>query len=234
MQPTALTVSDVTYEQLAGTIDHSLLKPELTLDDVLAGCELADRYSVVSVCVRPADVALCAERLADSPVAVGTVVGFPHGANTTATKVFEAKRAMADGAVELDMVLNIGRLRSGEFERVGEDIRAVVDAAGSDALVKVILENAYLDDRQKVRACELAEAAGADYVKTSTGFAPTGATLEDLRLMRASVSPAVKVKAAHGVRTLDGLLAVIEAGAERAGATQTAAILDDYRQRTSS
>jgi len=165
---------------------------------------------------------------------VGTVVGFPHGANTTATKVFEAERAMADGAVELDMVLNIGRLRSGEFEQVGEDIKAVVDAAGGDALVKVILENAYLDDTQKVRACELAEAAGADYVKTSTGFAPTGATLEDLRLMRASVSPAVKVKAAHGVRTLDGLLAVIEAGAERAGATQTAAILDDYRQRTSS
>lgn len=234
MQPTSLTVADVTYEQLAGTIDHSLLKPELTLDDVVAGCDLADRYSVVSVCVRPADVALCAERLADSSVAVGTVVGFPHGANTTATKVFEAQRAMADGAVELDMVLNIGWLRSGEYARVGDDIRAVVEAAGGDALVKVIFENAYLDDMQKVRACELVEAAGADYVKTSTGFAPTGATLADLRLMRASVSPAVKVKAAHGIRTLDGLLAVIEAGAERVGATQTAAILDDYRQRTSS
>lgn len=232
MQPTSLTVADVTYEQLAGTIDHSLLKPELTLDEVIAGCDLADRYSVVSVCVRPADVALCAEHLADSTVAVGTVIGFPHGDSATATKVFEAKQAMADGAVELDMVLNYGLLRSGEYERVLEDIRAVVDAAGGDALVKVIFENAYLDDAQKVRACELAEAAGADYVKTSTGYAPTGATLEDLRLMRASVSPAVKVKAAHGVRTLDALLAVIEAGADRCGATATAAMLDDYRERT--
>ncbi|MCJ7780147.1 MAG: deoxyribose-phosphate aldolase [Acidimicrobiia bacterium] len=232
MQPTSLTVADVTYEQLAGTIDHSLLKPELTLDEVIAGCDLADRYSVVSVCVRPADVALCAEHLADSTVAVGTVIGFPHGDSATATKVFEAKQAMADGAVELDMVLNYGLLRSGEYERVFEDIRAVVDAAGGNALVKVIFENAYLDDAQKVRACELAEAAGADYVKTSTGYAPTGATLEDLRLMRASVSPAVKVKAAHGVRTLDALLAVIEAGADRCGATATAAMLDDYRERT--
>jgi len=232
MQPTSLTVEDVTYEQLAGTIDHSLLKPELTIDEVVAGCDLADRYSVVSVCVRPADVALCAERLADSTVAVGTVVGFPHGDNTTATKVFEAKQAMADGAVELDMVLNYGWLRSGEYELVGEDIRAVVEAANGEALVKVIFENAYLDDAQKVRACELTEAAGADYVKTSTGYAPTGATLEDLRLMRASVSPAVKVKAAHGVRTLDALLAVREAGAERCGATATAAMLDDYRERT--
>ena len=232
MQPTSLTVEDVTYEQLAGTIDHSLLKPELTLDEVLAGCDLADRYSVVSVCVRPADVALCAERLADSTVAVGTVIGFPHGDSTTATKVFEAKQAMADGAVELDMVLNYGLLRSGEYEHVGEDIRAVVEAANGEALVKVIFENAYLDDELIVRACELSEAAGADYVKTSTGYAPTGATLEDLRLMRASVSPAVKVKAAHGVRTLDALLAVREAGAERCGATATAAMLDDYRERT--
>jgi deoxyribose-phosphate aldolase len=232
MQPTSLTVEDVTYEQLAGTIDHSLLKPELTLDEVIAGCDLADRYSVVSVCVRPADVALCAERLADSTVAVGTVIGFPHGDSATATKVFEAKQAMADGAVELDMVLNYGWLRSGEYELVGEDIRAVVEAANGEALVKVIFENAYLDDELIVRACELAEAAGADYVKTSTGYAPTGATLEDLRLMRASVSPAVKVKAAHGVRTLDALLAVREAGAERCGATATAAMLDDYRERT--
>jgi deoxyribose-phosphate aldolase len=234
MQPTSLTAADVTYEQLAAMIDHSLLKPELTLDEVIAGCDVADRYRVVSVCARPADVALCADRLAASTVAVGTVVGFPHGANTTATKVFEAERAMSDGAVELDMVLNIGWLRSGELARVEEDIRAVVDAAGGEALVKVIFENAYLDKAQKIAAGELTESAGADFVKTSTGFAPTGATLEDLQLMRASVSPAVKVKAAHGVRTLDGLLAVMEVGAERIGATQTAAMLDDYRARTSS
>ena len=233
MEPTSLTVNDVTYEELAAMIDHSLLKPELTLDEVMAGCDLADTYRVVSVCVRPADVARCAERLADSQVAVGTVIGFPHGSNTTATKVFEVKQAMADGAVELDMVLNIGRLRSGEFAQVEADIRAVVEAARGQALVKVIFENAYLDRAQKVAACELSEAAGADYVKTSTGYAATGATLEDLRLMRASVSPAVKVKAAQGVRTLDDLLAVREVGAERIGATQTAAMLNDYRARTS-
>jgi len=234
MQPTSLTVADVSYEQLAAMIDHSLLKPELTLDVVIAGCDLADRYGVVSVCVRPADVTMCAERLAGSAVAVGTVVGFPHGVNATATKVFEATRAIADGAVELDMVLNIGWLRSGEYARVEADIRAVVDAADGQALVKVIFENAYLDKAQKIAACEATEAAGADYVKTSTGYAATGATLDDLRLMRATVSPAVKVKAAHGVRTLDDLLAVREVGAERIGATQTAAILDDYRARTSS
>ena len=234
MQPESLTVADVTYEQLAAMIDHSLLKPELTTDEVIAGCELADRYAVVSVCVRPCDVAIAADALSNASVAVGTVVGFPHGDHATATKVFEAERAMADGAVELDMVLNIGWLRSGEFARVEEDIRAVVDASGDDALVKVIFENAYLDDAQKVAACEVTEAAGADFVKTSTGYAATGATLDDLRLMRASVSPAVEVKAAHGVRTLDDLLAVREVGAARTGATQTAAMLDDYRARTSS
>ncbi len=232
MQPTSLTAADVTYEQLAAMIDHSLLKPELTLDEVLAGCDLADEYRVISVCARPADVSLCAERLSDSTVVVGTVVGFPHGANTTATKVFEAERAIAEGAVELDMVLNIGWLRSGEYAKVEADIRAVVDVAGDDALVKVIFENAYLDEAQKTAACELTESAGAAYVKTSTGFAATGATLEDLRLMREHVSPAVKVKAAQGVRSLDNLLAVIEVGVERVGATQTAAILDDYRART--
>jgi len=233
MEPTTLTVSDVTYEDLAAMIDHSLLKPELTTDEVVAGCELADEYQVVSVCVRPCDVALAAEVLADSTVAVGTVIGFPHGDHTTATKVFEAERAMADGAVELDMVLNIGWLRSGDYDRVEEDIRAIVDVAGDAAIVKVIFENAYLDDAQKVAACKAVEAAGAHFVKTSTGYAATGATIEDLKLMRASVSPAVKVKAAHGVRTLDDLLAVREVGAVRSGATQTAAMLDDYRARTS-
>jgi deoxyribose-phosphate aldolase len=233
MNPETLTVHDVSYEDVAGTIDHSLLKPELTIEQVLEGCDLADRYRVVSVCVRPADVPLVAERLSDSPVAVGTVVGFPHGSSTTAVKVSEAERAMADGAVELDMVLNIGWLISGEYDEVESDIRSVVDVAGGDALVKVILENAYLTDEQKIQGCRLSESAGAHYVKTSTGYAPSGATIADLRLMRATVGPDVKVKAAAGVRTLDALLAVIEAGADRCGATQTAAMLDDYRARTS-
>ena len=231
MLPTNLTVDDVSYEQLAGAIDHSLLRPQLTLSEVVDGCALAARYQVVSVCVRPADVALAAKELAGAGVSVGTVVSFPHGDSATSTKVHEASRAMEDGAVELDMVMNIGLLLSVEYERVQDDIAAVVDTAAGAAIVKVILENAYLTDDQKVVACGLVEAAGADYVKTSTGFAPTGATIEDLRLMRASVGPNMKVKAAHGVRTLDALLAVMEAGADRCGATATAPILDDYRSR---
>ena len=230
--PAELTVDDVTYEQLAGTIDHSLLRPELTIDDVAQGCEVAARYQVASVCVRPADVAQAVRALAGSSVEVGTVVGFPHGANATATKVAEAERALADGATELDMVCNIGWLRSGEADAVEADIRAVVDVAHrAGALVKVILENAYLDDDQKRLGCRLAEAAGADFVKTSTGFAPSGATHDDLRLMRETASPHVQVKAAGGVRTLDALLAVMSLGVTRIGATATAAILDEYRQR---
>jgi deoxyribose-phosphate aldolase len=225
----------ITYEQLARTIDHSLLKPEMTEAEVIAGCELAKRYHVASVCVKPCHVALAARVLHGTDVAVGTVIGFPHGAHTTATKVFEAQDAMANGAVELDMVLNIGELRSGHADYVREDIAAVVAAARKGgALVKVILENAYLNDEQKVLACKLVEAAGADFVKTSTGFAPSGATIEDLKLMRASVSPHMQVKAAGGVRTLDAALAVIDAGVTRMGATATAAILDEFKKRQQS
>jgi deoxyribose-phosphate aldolase len=233
MNPIDLSVHDVSYEKLAGTIDHSLLRPQLTLTEVAEGCALAAQYQVVSVCVRPADVALAAKELAGTEVAVTTVVSFPHGDSATATKVYEATRAMEDGAVELDMVMNTGLMLSGDHQGVQGDIAAVVNAAAGSAIVKVILENAYLTDEQKVVACRLSEAAGADYVKTSTGFAPTGATIEDLKLMRATVGPKVKVKAAHGVRTLDALLAVIEAGADRCGATATASILDDYRARVS-
>ena len=230
MKPRSLAVADVTYEQLAGTIDHSLLKPMLTTDDVIGGCKLAADYQVVSVCVRPADVPLAAAELDGTGVAVGTVISFPHGDSATSIKVAEAEQAMADGAVELDMVLNIGWLLSGRDEEVGADIAAVVDVSGA-ALVKVIFENSYLTHEQKITACHLSESAGADYVKTSTGYAPTGATIEDLRLMRENVGPSVKIKAAHGVRTLDALLAVIEAGADRCGATATATILDDYKAR---
>lgn len=226
-----LNSKTITYEQLAKTIDHSLLKPELTDADVTAGCELAHRYHVASVCVKPSHVPLAARLLAGTDVAVGTVIGFPHGAHTTAVKVFEAQDALANGAVELDMVINIGALRSGNADYVCQDIRAVVEAAQGKALVKVILENAYLTDEQKVLGCKLVEEAGADFVKTSTGFAPSGATLDDLRLMRASVSPRVQVKAAGGVRTLDAILAVIDVGCMRVGATATAVILDDFRKR---
>jgi deoxyribose-phosphate aldolase len=226
-----LNSKTITYEQLAKTIDHSLLKPEMTEAEVIAGCELARAYHVASVCVKPCHVALAAGLLKGSDVAVGTVIGFPHGSSTTAIKAAEARQAIADGAVELDMVINIGELRSGHADYAKEDIRAVVEAAKGQALVKVILENAYLTDEEKALACRLVEAAGADFVKTSTGFAPSGATIEDLRLMRASVGPRVQVKAAGGVRTLDAILAVIDTGTTRVGATATAAILDEFKKR---
>jgi deoxyribose-phosphate aldolase len=228
----APTVDDLTYEDVAGTIDHSLLRPELTDRDVEEGCALAARYAVVSVCVRPADVARARALLDGTRVAVGTVIGFPHGSSATATKVFEAEAAVADGATELDMVINIGALRSGRDEDVRAEVAELASLAhGSGALLKVILENAYLTDDEKVRGCQLVEAAGGDYVKTSTGFAPTGATHEDLALMRRSVSPAIGVKAAGGVRTLDALLAVMGLGVTRIGATATATILDDFVAR---
>jgi deoxyribose-phosphate aldolase len=224
-----LSSKTITCQQLAKVIDHSLLRPELTEADVIAGCELAARYHTATVCVKPCHVTLAKEVLKDSDVLVGTVIGFPHGSNLTAIKVAEAQHAMDDGAVELDMVLNIGQLRSGKVDYVLEDIQAVCHAAHArNVKVKVILENAYLTDEEKVTACELCEAAGADWVKTSTGFAPSGASLDDLHLMRANVSDKVQVKAAGGVRTLLALLDVIDAGATRCGATATAAILDDF------
>ena len=230
-QAPTLDSKTITYEQLAKTIDHSLLRPELTEADVIAGCALADKYHVASVCVKPCHVKLAKQQLATSDVAVGTVVGFPHGNSTMATKVFETQEAVAAGATEIDMVINIGELRSGHADYVRDEIRAVVNAAHPRAIVKVILENAYLTHDEKVLGCHLVEEAGADFVKTSTGFAPTGATVEDIALMRATVGPQVQVKAAHGVRTLDQLLAVIDAGATRSGATATAAILDEFKQR---
>jgi deoxyribose-phosphate aldolase len=216
--------------KIAKTIDHSLLKPEMTRDEVRQGCEIAKKYDVASVCCKPSDVAFCADILKGTEVEVGTVVGFPHGSSATETKVFETKQAIADGATEIDMVLNIGALKSGLYDFVKSDIAAVVQAAGGK-MVKVILENAYLTDDEKVTACKLCEAAGAHYVKTSTGYAPSGATIADVKLMRASVSPHVKVKSAGGVRTLDALIEMLDAGVERSGATTTSVMLDEYSQR---
>ena len=228
-----LSIDDVTERQLAKTIDHSLLKPELDDAFIEDGCRLAAAYDVASVCVRPSDVTRAKAILDGTDVSVGTVIGFPHGDSTTETKVFEAREALADGATELDMVINIGALRSGRYADVQADVAAVVEVGhASGALVKVILENAYLTDDEKIRGCRLAEAAGADFVKTSTGYAPSGATHEDLALMRRTVSPHIQVKAAGGVRTLDDLLAVMALGVTRIGATQTKPILDDYRERS--
>jgi deoxyribose-phosphate aldolase len=227
-----LNSKTITYAQLAKVIDHSLLRPELTEADIIAGCELAAKYHTATVCVKPTDVKLAARLLKDSDVLVSTVIGFPHGSSLTTVKVFEAERAMDDGARELDMVLNIGELRSGQLDFVREDVQAVCQAAHVRGVkVKVIFENFYLTDAEKIAACKACEAAGADWVKTSTGFAGGGATLDDLRLMRANVSERVQVKAAGGVRTLQALLDVIDAGVTRSGATATAQILDDFKAR---
>jgi len=226
---TTLNSTTITFDQLAKTIDHSLLKPELTYQEVIDGCTLARNFHVATVCVKPSHVRLAAGELKGSDVRVGTVIGFPHGNSTITIKVAEARQAMMDGAVELDVVINIGELRSGHLDYVRDEIKAVCDAAHSQgALVKVIFENAYLTEKEKIQACYLSEEAGADFVKTSTGFAPSGATVEDIKLMRANVSAKVQVKAAHGVRTLDAVLAMIDAGATRIGATATANILNEF------
>ncbi|MFI6735005.1 deoxyribose-phosphate aldolase [Nonomuraea sp. NPDC050451] len=217
-------------EEVAKMIDHSLLRPELTPAEVAAGVAIALKYRTASVCVRPADVSAAVASLRGSGVAVGTVVGFPHGGGTTAAKVFETTELISLGAEEIDMVINMGRLCGGDVAFVQDEIAAVVQAAEGRP-VKVIFENAYLGDREKIVGCQAAEAAGAAFVKTSTGFAGGGATPADIALMRRSVGPAVQVKAAGGVRTLDALLELNRLGATRFGATATAAILDDLESR---
>ena len=234
MSDMPFSVDNLTERQIAKTIDHSLLRPELDDAFVEAGCRLAAEYDVASVCVRPVDVRRAKAILDGTDVKVGTVIGFPHGSSTTATKVYEAQRALDDGATELDMVIDIGALKSGRDEDVRRDIAAVVAVGhAGGAIVKVILENAYLTDDEKVRGSRLTEAAGAEFVKTSTGFAPSGATHEDLALMRRTVSPHFQVKAAGGVRTLDALIDVMNLGVTRVGATATKVIIDDFRARKS-
>ncbi|AEE96986.1 deoxyribose-phosphate aldolase [Mahella australiensis] len=222
----------LTVKDIAKMIDHSLLKPELTIKDVIEGCNVAKLYDVAAVCVRPCDVKLAKEQLEGSSIKIAAVIGFPHGSNKTDIKVFEANTAIDEGATELDMVLNIGRLRSLDFEYVEHDIRAVTDAAHArNAIVKVILENCYLTDELKEQACRIAERAGADYVKTSTGYGSGGATLDDVRLMKRTVTQNVRIKAAGGIRTLDALLAFKKAGVERIGATATSVIMEEAIRR---
>jgi deoxyribose-phosphate aldolase len=218
-----------TERELAATIDHAILKPELTRVDVDAELDIAAEWGVFSVCVRPSDIAYAVTRLADTGVAVGTVIGFPHGTTSTAAKVAETRQALADGAAEIDMVVNIGALRSGFDDVVREDIRAVVDAA-SGRVVKVILETALLDEEQIERGSRLTEAGGAAFVKTSTGFAGGGATIPHVQLMRRTVSDAVEVKASGGVRSYADAIAMLDAGATRLGTSGSAVILGEARR----
>jgi deoxyribose-phosphate aldolase len=219
-----------TLAALAKMFDHSLLQPQLTDVDLDRGCQLAREYAVASVCIKPYAVRYAAKWLAGSSVLVSTVVGFPHGGHLTKIKTAEAEAAMDDGAVELDMVVNIGKVLSGDWSYVSADVKAVVDVAHERAAkVKVIFENALLKDEHKIMLCRICGDTGADWVKTSTGYAETGATLADLKLMREHSPPHVQVKAAGGVRTFETLMAVREIGVTRVGATATKAILDDAK-----
>ncbi|MGQ9525837.1 MAG: deoxyribose-phosphate aldolase [Armatimonadota bacterium] len=223
---------DFSYSEIAKMIDHSLLSPALTDEELEKGCRLAREYEVASVCIKPYGVPMAVDLLAGSTVKVGTTIGFPHGGHTTQVKVAEADQALDDGADELDMVVNIGKVLSEDWDYVRADIRSIVEVAHSrQCIVKVIFENSYLQDEHKIRLCEICAEVGADFAKTSTGYGPGGATIEDLRLMREHLPPTIQLKAAGGVRSLDALLEVRAIGVTRVGATRTAEILDECRRR---
>lgn len=223
---------DYTYLQIAKMIDHSLLNPVLTDEELEAGCRLAREYDTASVCVKPYYLKRCSELLSGAAVRPSTVIGFPHGGNTTAIKVAEAQQALRDGGIELDMVVNIGKVLSADWAFVLDDIRTVVDVThGGGGIVKVIFENCYLQDEHKIRLCEICAEAKADFVKTSTGYGTGGATLDDLKLMRRHSPPHIQVKAAGGIRTLDALLGIRAIGVARSGATRTAEMLDECKRR---
>jgi deoxyribose-phosphate aldolase len=220
------------YLSIAKMIDHSLLNPTLTAQELEDGCKLARRYDVASVCIMPFALARCAEMLAGTAVKASTTIGFPHGGHTTAVKLAEVRQALADGGQELDAVINISKARSGEWQYVREELAELTQAVhDGGAKIKVIFENAYLDDDAKIRLCAICAEIGADWVKTSTGYAPTGATMADLELMRKHSPPQVQVKAAGGIRDLDALLAVRAIGVSRVGATRTQSMLKECRKR---
>ncbi len=213
-------------------IDHSLLNPTLSVEELEEGLQIALDYDVASACIMPHYLKRAAEVLAQSTVKASTTIGFPHGGHTTSTKVAEARQALLDGGQELDMVVNISRVLSGDWDYVEDDIRAVVDLAHDyDQKVKVIFENCYLNDDQKIRLCEICGKVGADWVKTSTGYGSGGATIHDLKLMREHAPPEVQVKAAGGVHSLDSLLEVREVGVSRVGASRTVKLLEECRRR---
>jgi deoxyribose-phosphate aldolase len=223
---------EFTYREIAKMIDHSLLNPTLTVADLEAGCRMALAYDVASVCIMPYYLKQCAAMLNDSTVKASTTIGFPHGGHTTAIKRAEAEQAIADGGQELDAVVNISKVLSEDWEYVRRDIRAVIDVAHSAGQkVKVIFENCYLSDDQKIRLCEISGELNADWVKTSTGYGTGGATMHDLKLMRQHSPAHVQVKAAGGVRDLDTLLQVRALGVSRVGASRTREILDDCRKQ---
>lgn len=223
-----------TYEDIAKMIDHSLLNPKMTDKELEEGCNIAIKYKVASVCIKPYFVKQAAKLLTGTGVKTGTTIGFPHGGHSTNVKVIEAEQALSDGAEELDMVVNIGKVLSLDWDYVTNDIRKVVDVGHScNAIVKVIFENFYLQNEHKIELCNICSVVGADFVKTSTGYADGGATLEDIKLMRKYSTSNVQVKAAGGIRTLDQVIEVRELGVTRIGATRTVDILEECKRRLS-
>lgn len=219
-----------TYESIAKMIDHSMLKPVFTDDEIREGCGIAEKYQVASVCVRPCDIELANQLLKNCDVLVTTVIGFPNGSTFPGIKLEESKVAIDRGAVELDMVLNIGKLKSGQYAYVKDEINAITEYAHScDVKIKVIFENCYLTKQEIIKACEICNQVGADWAKTSTGFGSGGAEKEDILLMRQHCKPEIQIKAAGGIRTLEQAIQVKELGCTRFGATATVAILEQLK-----
>lgn len=222
---------EITVQEIAKTLDHSLLDPDMTITELKEGCELGKEYDTISVCIMPHAIPLANETLKDSDVLVTSIVSFPHGTATTASKVAEAENALDMGAKEVDMVINYGRVLSGDTEYLRKELKAVADAVhNKGAILKVIFENHYLNDEQIVLCCKLCKEANVDYIKTSTGYAPSGSTMEDLKLMEKHAD-GMQVKSAGGVRTLDDVLEILAIGATRIGTSSTVDILTEAKQR---
>lgn len=228
-----LVTDTLTTEKLAKVFDHAILRPDQTTDDVIQGCEVAKQYNLASVCVKPCDIRQASELLKATDVMVGTVISFPHGNSSTAAKVAESLQAIEDGAIELDVVINIGHLRSGLYEQVQNELTEIIQkskAKNSEVSFKIIFETAYLSKDQIVKACEISRVAGAHFVKTSTGFAHEGATYENIELMRASVPENMEVKASGGIKTLEQVLKFLELGATRIGSSSSGQIVDEFKK----
>jgi len=221
----------IPFEEIAGMIDHSLLKPFLTDKEIEEGCRLADTYQVASVCVRPSDVKLALAVLQYSPVRVTTVIGFPHGTTTTHSKLEETKEAIANGAVELDVVIHIGKMKSGDYEYVKNDLEPIVTYAhANEVKVKIIFENCFLTDKEIIKACEICNELEVDWVKTSTGYGTGGAEPAAIKIMRLYTKPTIQIKAAGGVRTLKQVIEMKKLGCTRVGATATSDILKELKR----
>ncbi|KAL7314092.1 hypothetical protein PS15m_007747 [Mucor circinelloides] len=230
---TLIITETLTTEKLGKVFDHAILRPDQTAQDVIEGCNVAKEYNLASVCVKPCDVAQAYELLKDTDVMVGTVISFPHGNSTTQVKITEALQALEDGAIELDVVINIGLLKSGKYNEVEQELKQIISMSkvkNPDVSVKIIFETAYLSNEEIVKACEISKAAGAHFVKTSTGFASAGATYEHIELMRNSVPESMEVKASGGIKTLEQVLKFLELGATRIGSSSSGQIVEEFKK----